>query len=443
MHSISHNPWSRLRARRLSSGMSNAFPAPAVDEIPSEPEAAAPARPSRIARLVVWAMACLGLASLAWWRFGGGTAATAPGYRTAVVRRGEITATVSASGPLSAVSTVNVGSQVSGNISRVHVDFNDRVAVGQLLAEIEPSSYEAALAQADGDLANARAALELRQLAAGRAGVLMEKSLIAQADYDQAMAELHQQQALVRIKEAAQKTAAINLGRTKIYSPIDGVVIDRTIDVGQTVQANFAAPTLFVLAQDLRQMQVTANVSEADIGSVAPGEVVSFTVDAFSGQTFRGEVQQVRNNSTITNNVVTYATMISVDNAELKLRPGMTANVVITTAHRSGVLRVPNAALRFHPQDGAAAETARPSGSRHTLYVTRAAAAAGSRGEATLSPVAVETGLSDSAYSEIVSGIEEGATVITGIAPVGEAAGDEATRNPFMPRLPTGRSTGR
>lgn len=303
-------------------------------------------------RLLPWlVLALLAAGALVWWRRSAGAASSATTYRTAVIQRGDVIQTVSASGPLSAVSTVSVGSQVSGNISKLYVDFNDVVKIDQIIAEIEPSTYEAALAQAEGDLLSAQAALELKQLNADRSAQLLAKQLLAQADNDQAVADLHQQAAAVKIKEAALKSATINLSRTKIRSPIDGVVIDRTIDVGQTVQASFSAPTLFVLAQDLRQMQVTANVSEADIGGVAPGQPVNFTVDAFPGQSFTGKVNEVRNNSTITNNVVTYATIITVDNPVLKLRPGMTANVIITTAHRAGVLRVPNAALRFRPSE--------------------------------------------------------------------------------------------
>lgn len=402
---------------------------------------AAPAK-----RLLPWlALALLAAGAWAWWRRSASAGSSAITYRTAVIQRGDVIQTVSASGPLSAVSTVSVGSQVSGNISKLYVDFNDVVKVDQIIAEIEPSTYEAALAQAEGDLLSAQAALELKQLNADRSAQLLAKQLLAQADNDQAVADLHQQAAAVKIKEAALKSATINLSRTKIRSPIDGVVIDRTIDVGQTVQASFSAPTLFVLAQDLRQMQVTANVSEADIGGVAPGQTVNFTVDAFPGQSFTGKVNEVRNNSTITNNVVTYATIITVDNPDLKLRPGMTANVIITTAHRAGVLRVPNAALRFRPPEVAGSATVPAEESSHTLYLVRGPANASGRVNGTLEPIVVQTGLSDSAYAEIVSGAEEGAVVATGISllpATGTSAGG-ATTNPFMPRMPSTRSPGR
>lgn len=307
---------------------------------------------SRLPRYLMWAT-LLFVAMGAWygWRGRSAGAGAPAAYRTARLATGNITQTVSATGPLSAISTVNVGSQVSGNIAKLHVDFNDRVTAGQLIAEIDPSTYEAQLVQAEGDLLSARVALELKRLNAQRSENLHASNLISRADHDQVLAELRQQEALVTIKEAVVKSARVDLERTKIRSPINGVVIDRAIDIGQTVQASFAAPTLFVLAQDLSQMQITANVSEADIGGVAAEKPVTFTVDAFPGENFSGRVRQVRNNTTTTNNVVTYPTIITVDNPDLKLRPGMTANVTIVVARRENVLRAPNAALRFRPAD--------------------------------------------------------------------------------------------
>lgn len=391
----------------------------------------------RVWRPVLIGLAVVAAALLAWWRFQSGRSTPAPVYRAVAIQRGDITQTVSASGPLSAVSTVTVGSQVSGNISKLHVDFNDIVKVGQVIAEIDPSTYEAALTQAEGDLLTARALLALRQLTADRSSQLFASHMVPQSDQDQALAELHQQEGVVKIKEAALKSATINLNRTQIRSPIDGVVIDRTIDVGQTVQANFAAPTLFVLAQDLRLMQVTANVSEADIGAVAAGQTVNFTVDAFSGQTFAGQVREVRNNSTIVNNVVTYSTIITVENPDLRLRPGMTANVLITTAHRAGVLRAPNAALRFHPAESEAAPAAGTSA--RTLYVVEGTQAGG-RVAGRLHSVPVKTGLTDTTYTEILSGIDEGAVVATGLALTLDTK--QSATNPFVPRMPSSRSSG-
>ncbi|MDP3207964.1 MAG: efflux RND transporter periplasmic adaptor subunit, partial [Rhodoglobus sp.] len=310
------------------------------------------------------------------------------------------------------MATVNVGSQVSGNIAKLHVDFNDRVTAGQLIAEIDPSTYEARLVQAEGDLLGARVMLDQKRLNVRRSETLLASQLIARSDHDQALTELHQQEAVVTIKEAMVKSARVDLERTKIRSPIDGVVIDRAIDVGQTVQASFAAPTLFVLAQDLRQMQITANVSEADIGGVAPDKPVTFTVDAFPGETFTGQVRQVRNNTTTTNNVVTYPTIVTVDNPDLKLRPGMTANVTIIVARRENVLRAPNAALRFRPPDtGGVTNT-----SRRTLYRIHGDIDPAGRATGELESVSVTTGLGDAAFTEIVSGVTAGEVVVTGIA---------------------------
>lgn len=371
---------------------------------------------------------------LIWWKLGGGVTAPQTVYRTSRIERGNITQTVSATGPLSAIATINVGSQVSGNIAKLHADFNDRVTAGQVIAEIDPSTYEARAVEADGDLLAATVALELKQLTARRNETLHSSHLVAESDYDQAIADEHQQEATVKIKEAAVKSAKVDLERTKIRSPVDGVVIDRTVDVGQTVQASFAAPTLFIIAQDLRQMQITANVSEADIGGVIPGHPVSFTVDAFPGATFSGKVRQVRNNTTTTNNVVTYPTIITVDNPDLKLRPGMTANVTILIAQRESVLRAPNAALRFRPAEAAA--NALPARQR-TVFVPAGAVDASGRTSGPLEAVAVRTDLSDAAFTEIMSGVEEGTVVVTGIAllPAGQSSATTPT-NPFMPKMP-------
>lgn len=311
-------------------------------------------------RILPWAIVLIVAAGGFWW-WHTSQAAQATGtiaYRTAVAQRGDVTQSVAASGTLSAITTVEVGSQVSGQIEKLYADFNAAVKQDQIVAEIEPSTYESRVLQAEADLASAKSTLELKQLNARRAGELLKKELISQADHDQTQTELRQQESTVRIKDAALKSAQVDLGRTKIRSPIDGVVISRDIDIGQTVQASFSAPKLFTIAKDLREMQITASVSEADIGTVAAGQKVTFTVDAFPGHTFTGTVREVRNNPTTTNNVVNYSTMIDVKNPELKLRPGMTANVTITTAHRAGVVRVTNSALRFRPPEGATVVTA-------------------------------------------------------------------------------------
>lgn len=274
-------------------------------------------------------------------------------YKTAVVARTEIVQSVSATGQLSPLKTVQVGSQVSGTIAKLYVDFNDTVTNGQLLAEIDPGSYKARVVQAEAQLDSAKANYELKKLTAERSAELRKNEIVAQSNYDQAAAELRQQEASVRIAEASLQNVKLDLDRTTIYAPIDGVVISRDVDVGQTVQASFSAPKLFSIAQDLRQMEISAAVSEADIGSVAPGQAVKFSVDAFPDRHFTGTVRQVRANSIIAQNVVTYSTIITVANDDLKLLPGMTATVDITTARRPNAIIVSNAALRFKPPENA------------------------------------------------------------------------------------------
>lgn len=307
-----------------------------------------------IKRFLPWlAVLLVGVGAYFWFRSPKASSGGEPVYRTSRVTRGDVVQTVSASGPLSAVATVEVGSQVSGNIAKLYVDFNDAVKQGQLVAEIEPSTYEAKVVQAESDLASAEATLEVKRLNAKRTAELFAKNLVSDSDNDSAVAEYKQQEASVKKYRAALKSAQVDLDRCKIRSPIDGVVISRSIDAGQTVQASFSAPTLFTLARDLREMQITANVSEADIGGVEEGQPVTFVVDAFSARTFAGTVKQVRNNPTTTNNVVNYYTIISVKNEDLKLRPGMTATATITTAKKTGVVSIPNGALRVRVPENA------------------------------------------------------------------------------------------
>jgi HlyD family secretion protein len=275
----------------------------------------------------------------------------APQYQTVLVTRGDLTQVVTATGTLNPVTNVTVGSQISGIIQTLYADWNSPVKANQVVAQLDPATYKAAVAQAEGDLANSKANLELNEVQAKRATELFKNNLISESDYDTAMANLHQAQAMVQIKQASLDNAKVNLERCTIYSPVDGTVISRNVDVGQTVAASLSAPTLFVIANDLTQMQIDANVSEADIGNVEEGQNVAFTVDAFPDRKFSGRVMQIRNSPTTVQNVVTYDTVIGVSNPDLKLRPGMTANASIITAQRSGVLKIPNAALRFRPPE--------------------------------------------------------------------------------------------
>ncbi len=275
----------------------------------------------------------------------------APEYKTGEVTRGDLIQLVTATGQVNPKTNVDVGSQVSGIISKILVDFNSPVTNGQVIAQLDPATYKAIVAGASADVANAKAGLELAQAEEERESALYQSKIVAQSDYDTAVATFHQAQAQVLIKEAALQQAQVNLAYTTIYAPVDGVVISRNVDVGQTVAASLSAPTIFMIANDLTKMQIDALVSEADIGGVETNQAVNFTVDAFPSRTFQGIVLQIRNAPQTNQNVITYDTVIGVDNSDLKLRPGMTANVSIITAQRMNVLKIPNGALRFHPPE--------------------------------------------------------------------------------------------
>jgi HlyD family secretion protein len=278
---------------------------------------------------------------------------TALDFKSTAIGRGEITQVVTANGQLTPVVDVEVGSQVSGTIDKIYADFNAKVTNGQVIAQIEPSTVQAGVLQAEAELANAQAQLELAQINARRAEELHKNRLIADADHDLTLASLHQAEASLKIRQALLQRAKTDLERTTIYAPIDGVIISRNIEVGQTVAASFNTPKLFQIANDLSKMEIDAMVSEADVGGVEEGQPVTFLVDAFPTRQFRGSVKQVRYAPTTNQNVVTYTTVVDVKNDDLKLRPGMTANASIITAQRRDALRIPNAALRFRPPDDA------------------------------------------------------------------------------------------
>jgi HlyD family secretion protein len=275
----------------------------------------------------------------------------APEYKTAPVTKGNLIQSVTATGQLNPVTNVTVGSQISGIIDRLYADFNSEVTNGQLLTQLDPSTYQANLAQAKGDLASSQASLELAKVEAQRAEELNKAKLISQSEHDQAVATLHQAEATVMIKKAALDKVEVDLARTSIYAPVDGIVISRNVDVGQTVAASMSAPTLFVIANDLTKMQIDAYVSEADVGGIETNQQVNFSVDAFPSRVFSGTVTQIRNAAITNQNVVSYDAVISVSNQDKKLRPGMTANVSIITDQRPGALRIPNGALRFRPPE--------------------------------------------------------------------------------------------
>lgn len=269
-----------------------------------------------------------------------------PDIVTTTVGRGDIVQAVTSTGDLQPVVTTEVSSQISGQIVEVAVDFNSRVKRGDILARLDTATYDSRLRQAEAQLANTRANHTLSRLNVDRARTLFARNLVSQQELDQAEAQFEQTSAQLLIQTASVENARTDLSRCTLYAPIDGIVIDRVAEVGKTVAASFNAPTLFTLVNDLGQMQIKAAVAEADIGNVEVGQDVTFTVDAFPNRQFRGKVEQLRNLPTTTQNVVTYATIINVRNDDLRLKPGMTANVSIVIARRTGVVRVPNAALR-------------------------------------------------------------------------------------------------
>lgn len=385
--------------------------------------------------------------------------APAIAYTTATADRGRLQSKVTATGAISALVTVQVGSQVSGRLSQVLVDFNSSVKKGQVIARLEPQLFEAELARARANQVSAessltRARIEAAQTARAldRARQLFERQLIARADLDTAQAAADSARASVSAAHAgvAQASAQVNQARlnlayTTIVSPIDGTVIKRAVDVGQTVAASMQAPVLFEIAQDLRKEQVNAKISEADVGKLKPGMPAEFTVAAFPTERFKGKVRQVRNAATTEQNVVTYDAVIDVANPELKLKPGMTANVTFIYADRPDALRVPNAALRFTPPAEALAERrggrngGEGPGRRANAQGAENAPAAADDGEAPrvrrerLSdptrrrawvlkdgkpvPVRVTIGISDGSFTEVVAGeLKEGDAVITDVA---------------------------
>ncbi|RXK55825.1 efflux RND transporter periplasmic adaptor subunit [Oleiharenicola lentus] len=273
-------------------------------------------------------------------------AAKPPVYNTAVIAKGSIRQAVTATGQLAPLLEVDVGSQISGLVIKLHADFNTQVKKDQILVEIDPATYQQRLRQAKADLASTQASNRLQQLNTERTRELFEKKLVTQQELDQAEAQLAQSNAQLLTREAAVENANVDLARCTIRSPIDGIVIAKQTEEGKTVAASLNAPVLFTIANDLAKMQITAAVAEADIGSVREGQAVTFTVDAFPNRSFNGRVSQVRNAAKTVSNVVTYDTIIDVDNRDLRLRPGMTANVSIIVASREDTLRLPNAALR-------------------------------------------------------------------------------------------------
>lgn len=402
-------------------------------------------------------LAAAGAGGAWWWnhREAGG-----PSFRKAKVERGDLQVTVTATGTVEPITQVQVGTQVTGTIQKLFADFNSRVKAGEVVAQIDPAPFQAKVDQdranllrAKADVERVKAGLLQAEKELARTRELARRELMSASDldaavaaYDSLAAQLKVAEATVRQAESALRISEVNLGYTTIVSPIDGLVISRNVDVGQTVAASLQAPTLFVIADNLRRIQVKASVAEADIGRIAPGMEVTFTVDAWRERPFVGKVSQIRLSPTTVQNVVTYTVVIDADNPEEKLLPGMTANVTFLVERHEGVLKVPNAALRFTPPE----ELQEGKGEGEAGAGTSAAEDRGREGRGRggrrgrvwvpapggkLKAVSVVPGATDGAFTQILRGdLQEGQEVVTGIVAV-EAEGAGIT-NPFAPPRP-------
>jgi HlyD family secretion protein len=336
-----------------------------------------------------------------------------PKWVMAKVDQGAIVQRVAANGTLNPVELVNVGTQISGTVLKLHVDFNQPVKAGQLLAELDPAILEAQIRQSEANLASARAVLNNAELALKRNENLKSRGFVSDGALDGLRKDVETARAQVAQIEAQISRDRTNLGYSKVRSPIDGIVVNRGIDVGQTVAASFQTPTLFQIARDLRRMQIDTSVSEADVGPIQSGQPVRFTVDAFREQDFTAKVRMVRLNPTTQQNVVTYNVVINVDNKDGILLPGMTAQVSIVTNRKERVLRVPSAALRFRPPetDAAAAAAAAPpeKGRRASAQVPRVHVIGES---GALTPKEIKVGITDGRFTEVLEGLAEGDEVV-------------------------------
>lgn len=372
---------------------------------------------------------------------------------TVKVFRGNVVNTVTATGTLEALKTVEVGTQVSGVISKLYADYNSHVKKGELLAELDKTPLIATLSNAQASLDDAKAELNYISSKYQRVKLLYDKQMVAQNDYDEALYSFSKANAAMKIAKSNFDKAKINLAYATIYSPIDGVVLSREVSEGQTVAANFSAPTLFRIANDLTKMQVEANIDEADIGLVKQNQSVEFTVDAFPDLKFKGKVTEIRLQSTITSNVVTYTVIVEAENPEMKLMPGMTANISINVEEADGILCVPTKAIQLRldsatltgyykslpPQVRKEVELppAVESKKKNDGLTSHQAKVWVKRGQR-LKSLIIEIGASDDANVEVKSGLQEGDEVLTGISKTEIKSSGEQSRSPFMPTPPKG-----
>lgn len=358
-------------------------------------------------------------------------------YETAKVEKATIGNSVTATGTVEAVTSVDVGTQVSGIIDKIYVDYNSVVKKGQVIAELDKTNLMSELNSANSQLASAKSDLQYQQSNFGRQRTLYQKGLISANDYESARLALQQAESTVAQRQEAVNKAKTNLGYATITSPIDGVVLSKSVEEGQTVASSFSTPTLFTIVKDMTDMRVVANVDEADIGEVQVGQRVTYTVDAYPNDTFEGTVTQVRNEATTDNNVVTYEVVISAPNPDLKLKPGLTANVTIYTLERTGIVSVPTKALRFTP-------TAATVGKQDKIVDCQGTHKLWTREGHTFTAHAVKTGITNGTRTEILSGLKEGAVVIVDMKEATAEADDDAQtadggseKSPFAPGPPS------
>ena len=382
-------------------------------------------------------MVCIAILAIVIFLLSGGKKKEEVTFETAKIEKGNIQTTITATGTIEPVTSVTVGTQVSGIVSKLYVDYNSIVKKGQVIAELDKTNLTSELNTAKANLASAQSTLNYEQANYNRYQTLYDKGLVSANDYESAQLSYRKARESVATARESVAKATTNLGYATITSPIDGVVLSKSVEEGQTVASSFNTPELFVIAKDLTDMRVIADIDEADIGGVKEGQRVSFTVDAFPDDKFEGQVTQVRQEATTTSNVVTYEVVISAPNTNLKLKPGLTANVTIYTLEKNDVLTVPSKALRFTPNEALLKNDQKIEDcpAEHKLWTLK---------DNTFKAHAVETGTTNGVMTEIVSGIPEGTEVLSdfSISTIGgeEENGAKGT-NPFMPRPRNNRNS--
>jgi len=386
----------------------------------------------------VWyAVAIVVIAAVATFLLSGNKEKQEVEFVTEKVTTADIENSITATGTIEPVTSVTVGTQVSGIVSKLYVDYNSVVKKGQVIAELDKTNLTSELNTAKANLSSAESSMRYNLSQYNRYSTLYKQGLIARSEYEQTLLSYQQSKEQVASARESVQKAQTNLSYATITSPIDGVVLSKSVEEGQTVAASFSTPELFTIARDLTNMQVVANVDEADIGDVKAGERVTFTVDAYPDDTFTGTVKQVRQEATTTNNVVTYEVVISAPNADLKLKPGLTANVTIYTQESKGVVSVPSKALRYTPEK----ETV---GGRKIKDVTGAKNKVWTLEGNTVVAHSVNIGLSDGSHTQIISGIAQGKQVITGVSvktggtSQDNSDNDGGEKSPFAPSRPSG-----